>query len=295
MTPAAPSRTEGPVVEGTATGTAPAGRGLPPLLRAVLAGLVLACLVLVAGCSGGSGAAAVVPPPNPADAIRQAFVTTRDAGTARVALASRTSAAGQPLDVTGDGVLQLATGAADLGIDLPSLGGRVRVLSTGGTVYAALPPGITSFLGGGKPWVAVDLARLSGASGPLAGLGGGLTTDPAQQLAYLQGVRDDARVVGPEPVDGVATTHYAGTIDLDRVPAASDPAARPALDRLEAQLGSSTLPVEVWVDEQGRLRRVLQTVRTTTTTVTFSDYGVPAPVDPPPADQVADVSSLLPR
>jgi len=274
--PAAGELTEGP------------GRRVPAVLAVVLAGLLL-----VAGCGGGGpGGGSGGPPPSPADAVRQAFVTTRDAGTARVALVNRTSTAGTSLDVTGDGVLQLATGAADLGIALPSLGGRVRVLSTGGVVYAALPPGIASFLGGGKPWVSTGLDRLAGSAGPL---GGALTTDPAQQLASLQAVRDDARLVGPEPVDGTPTTHDAATVDLDRVPATSDPASRPALDRVKAKLGTSTLPVDVWIDEQGRLRRVAQTVGRTTTTVTFSDFGVPAPVVPPPADQVADVSALLPR
>ncbi len=274
--PAAGELTEGP------------GRRVPAVLAVVLAGLLL-----VAGCGGGGpGGGSGGPPPSPADAVRQAFVTTRDAGTARVALVNRTSTAGTSLDVTGDGVLQLATGAADLGIALPSLGGRVRVLSTGGVVYAALPPAIASFLGGGKPWVSTGLDRLAGSAAPL---GGALTTDPAQQLASLQAVRDDARLVGPEPVDGTPTTHDAATVDLDRVPATSDSASRPALDRVKAKLGTSTLPVDVWIDEQGRLRRVAQTVGRTTTTVTFSDFGVPAPVVPPPADQVADVSALLPR
>ena len=272
------------------TPTVPAQPLPVPRVGALLV-LLLAAL-LVGGCGSGPAAPAG---PTPSEAIRQAATATRDAGSARVALAARTTVAGRPLDVTGDGVVQFVTGAADLGVALPSLGGRVRVVSTGGVVYAMLPPGIGTFLvSGGRPWVSVPLERL-GAAGPLAGVGGGLATDPARQLALLQAVRDDARLVGPEPVDATPTTHYAGTVDLDRA-AAADPASRPAVEGLKQQAGGPTVPVDVWVDGQGRLRRVALTTGAGggTTTVTLSDHGTPVSVAAPPADQVNDLGALLP-
>ena len=257
---------------------------------AVLAA-VLAGLLLVVGCSGGGDAA---PAPSAAAVVRQAFVTTRDAGTARATVAARTGLAGQDVTVNGNGVLDLRSGSTDVTLDLPTFGGTVHVLYVGGTVYAALPAAFAVLVGRGKPWISIPLDRLGGsAAGSFAALGG-LSGNPAQQLGYLQGVRDDARVIGPEPVDGTPTTHYAGVIDLDRTPAAADPATRPQVDQLKGRLGGSTVPVDVWVDGQGRLRRVTESPAGSSTTVTFSDFGVPVSVAAPPADQVADASRFLP-
>jgi len=106
------------------------------------------------------------------------------------------------------------------------------------------------------PWLTDVRTRLGA---PAATLGGplpqlaGTPTDPLQQVAALQGVTE-ARLVGPEPVDGTPTTHYAATVDLLATPAAADPAQRPAIDRLVAQIGTNRLPTDCWVDEQGLLR-----------------------------------------
>ena len=76
---------------------------------------------------------------------------------------------------------------------------------------------------------------------------------------------------------------------------AADPASRPAVEGLKQQAGGPTVPVDVWVDGQGRLRRVaLTTGGGGTTTVTLSEYGVPVSVAAPRADEVNDLGALLP-
>lgn len=254
---------------------------------------------LVAGCS--------VVGTSPAQSVRRAFVTTVAAGPAQVAVAARTTVAGQAVDVTGDGVVDVSGQAADLTLHLPTIG-DLRTVVVRGVAYAQVPAMFSFFLADSKPWASVNLDRLAQLQfgTPLAQLGG--TSNPFEQLRYLEGIRDDAREVGREPIDGVETTHYSATIDLDRTPAAQDPATRPAVDRLRALLGSAALPVEVWVDDDGRIRRATQTIAPnpspgatpdpsstgSTTTVTFRAYGVPADISAPPPDQVTDLASLLP-
>ncbi|MDL5155714.1 hypothetical protein [Actinomycetospora termitidis] len=267
-------------------------RLLPVLLLAVLA-----------GCGTGL-------PVSPVTTVRAAIVATAAAGPSRVTVAGETAAAGQRIPLQGSGVLDPAGQAADLDLQVPSLG-DVRVVFSGGRLDAQLPPaaaGLIGMLAGGKQWVSVDVERLARSSygASLGALGVGTSQNPARQLAYLGALRDDVREVGPEPVDGKPATHYAGVVDLDRVPGAQDPATRPALDRLKAQLGTSTLPVDLWLTPDGTLAKVAQTVTvppqpgaptgptSATTSLTFTQVGGAPAVVPPPAEEVADLSALLP-
>lgn len=296
-------------MSGPATGAPRPGGdhgGVTTRLVAVLTP-VLAALALLAGC------AQTGPTPGrpPAEIVREAVVATAAAGPSHAVVTGQTAVAGQSIPLNGAGVVDPAHQAADLTLQVPSLG-AVHVVFSGGTVAAQLPPAAAPVLGavaGGKQWVSIPLDRLaqSGYGAPLGALGVGTTGNPAAQLGYLRAISDTTRLVGPEQVDGVATTHYAGAVDLDKVPGATDPATKPGIDRLKSQIGSNLLPVDVWVDGGGKLKRVGQTVTvpatpnapagtptTTTTTLTFSDVGSAPAVVPPPADQVADVSSLLP-
>src|ERR1700712_3718612 len=260
----------------------------PFATRAALGLVALLGLVVLSGC------AQTGPTPGrpPAEIVREAVVATAAAGPSHAAVAGQTAVAGQVIPLDGTGVVDPAHSTADLTLQVPSLG-PVRVVFSGGTPAAA---GVIGAVSGGKQWVSVDVTRLaqSGYGAPLGAFGVGTTGNPAQQLGYLRAISDTTRVVGPEPIDGVPTTHYAGAVDLDKVPAADDPATKPAVDRLKTQLGSPRLPVEVWVAGGGKLKRVGQTVTvpaapgaaptTSTTTMTLSDVGSAPAVVPPPAD-----------
>ena len=261
----------------------------------LLLGLALGSL---AACGGGA-------PPDPLTAVREAVVRTFVERTARLAFDSRTGTPGTPgTTVHGIGVADLVARSADTTVTVPLLGAGTRVVLVGGTLYAQVPPALAFFVPGGRAWASIPLDRLATATlgGVLPQLAG-TPTDPWQQIAALQGIRE-ARVVGPEPVDGTPATHYAAVVDLLATPAASDPVQRPAVDRLVAQIGTNRLPVEVFVDQEGLVRRVVQTVTapdrpgrpatSTAVTVTLTEHGLPVTVTPPPADQVADVGAFLP-
>jgi hypothetical protein len=64
---------------------------------------------------------------------------------------------------------------------------------------------------------------------------------------------------------------------------------------------SGTIPVDVWVDGAGRVRRETMSFSygkalrgaQMAMTMNFSDFGSPVTVTVPPADQVQDVTSLI--
>src|SRR5581483_9141244 len=107
------------------------------------------------------------------------------------------------------------------------------------------------------------------------------TADP---LALLRSSPATAVMVGHETVRGVATTHLRVTLDLAAL-----------ATRLRSQgytvddPGRATEPADLWVDAQGRLRRMTSPGRSGgasgTITLELFDYGVHVDVQPPPADQ----------
>jgi hypothetical protein len=100
--------------------------------------------------------------------------------------------------------------------------------------------------------------------------------------------------LGEETVRGVSTDHYRLTLDLARLietaPAANRAALREELEKREAK----TEPIEIWIDDAGRARRVQVTLdKDDLVAVDFYDFGVEVDVEAPPADQVDDIAELF--
>ena len=80
-----------------------------------------------------------------------------------------------------------------------------------------------------------------------------------QALDYLRAT-GSVEEVGTEEIGGVETTHYQGSIMLDsvveQVPADQQEAVRKAIEKLKKQTGLTEIPVDVWVDGDGLLRRM---------------------------------------
>jgi hypothetical protein len=132
-------------------------------------------------------------------------------------------------------------------------GKDVTVKVVDGTVYAKVP-----FLPASRPWVGLSPDGL----GP-AGGGQRSVTDA---------------------LDATATTHYVATVDAEKV--------RRALPGGAGGLGGSTVPVDVWVDADGLVRRVHVSAGAAggrggmEAQLDITDLGVPVDVTAPPADQV---------
>ncbi|NMO92522.1 LppX_LprAFG lipoprotein [Actinomycetospora sp. TBRC 11914] len=270
-----------------------AGRGRLAALAALL------CLAVLAGCSTGEDAGAA-DPATASRAVRDAAAATAAAGGASVTTASAGPARGRPASTTGTGTVDFRGGTATLALRVSRLG-AVNAVLVGRTAYAALPPRAVGDLARGRQWVSVDLDRVDvGLFGDtVVQLGAGATGNPADLPALLAGLRDDAALVGPETIDGTPTTHYRGTVDLTAV-ATATPGLAPLVERFRAELATSALPVEVWVDDAGRLRRVVEVLRPAdlpgggaTATTTLADPGPRPAATAPPAVGVRNLFAEL--
>ena len=114
----------------------------------------------------------------------------------------------------------------------------------------------TSKLIKGKPWGRLNVGQYSQTIGD--GLSSNGDGDPSRWIDFLKAT-GQARAVGMETVRGVRTAHYHALIDYSRFPAVAPSqlraAARQEAALLERISGQSSLPIDAWVDGQGRLRR----------------------------------------
>jgi hypothetical protein len=169
-------------------------------------------------------------------------------------------------DIAGAGVVDLVKRDADLSLSIPLLdrlggGGAVEERIVGGVVYTKMPAEILRAAGlpATVRWLSLDPNDAAGADPSALSQS---QVDPAGQLAFLAAVSDDVRTIGDEPVRGVATTHYAATIDrvLDSRGEARMTALRTKLAQLRSTVGARGLALDVWLDHDGRVRRIVVSV-----------------------------------
>lgn len=270
---------------------------------------VATVLVLTAGvtaCSNGDDStdgksenkakSAAASPASESQVVRAAHRKTTAADTAKMTLATEMTAAGKTATVRGAGVMDLEDGDSDM--TLTSAGEEIEQRVLDGVIYQKAPAEQRAQLKmpEGKTWMKIDPARLGGS--------GGQVNDPAESFAYTKGVTNgDVTKVGTETIDGARTTHYRVKVDVKDL-AQGDQAKA---EQLRKQLGTSTLPLEMWIDDEGRLRQetIKVTLRpeategqknqtvTNTTTLKFSDFGTEADVEEPAAGDTVDVTKKL--
>jgi hypothetical protein len=223
--------------------------------------------------------------------VRAAYDKTAEAESARTTIDMELAAGDRTVTTEGEGAIDLAEGESVMTVTAEDTAIEQRVIDQ--ILYQKVPGRQAS---AGKPWTSVDLEKVAAQQGlSTQGIG-----DPAQTAAYAKAITDqDVTEVGPEQVDGVDTTHYKVSVDVSRLPAG---------DLLAGQLGP-TLPMQVWLDDEGRLRRqqIDITVESPasasakagsaspeqlnmSTVMTFSDFGTEVDAKAPPADQVTDVT-----
>lgn len=262
--------------------------------------LAAATLLLPLSLACGTGGSGGVTGLSAFEIVRQSHDKTAEAGTARMAMTMN----GAGLKMTMAGVSALNEVEADLTMNMEIAGQSIDmgIKMIGDVVYMKLPNSP-----GGKPWLSLDLTQLGDmANLDIQALQQMRQNDPKQALAYIEGVSDDVKELGKEDVRGEATTRYSATFDLAKARDAQDDAdAKAAIDKIIERLGSSKMPATVWIDGEGRLRKMAYDVDLSkvqgsggaagslTTTFEMYDFGVAVDVQPPPADQTGDGSILL--
>lgn len=287
----------------------PERRRLTPRLSRAFAALA-AIATLLGGCTliAGCGSSASLDP-----VARAAEVSEKQAGvrfTLEMQLSSPQLPSGFTID--GSGYANQAQKSGRFSIDLSGIPGLSSLAAGGARIEAVfLDPVIymhMPFLAGklpqGKTWIKLDTAKAAKA------LGGSMPqalsfgqTDPTQFLQYLRASSGEVRRAGTQQLDGVRTTRYVATLQLSRVLEQLPAADRAAEQTLLQHAGvEGEIPVEVWVDTQGRVRRVLMSIDVSgagpasdslTVTVNFTSYGPVPAISPPPAGEVADLTSML--
>jgi len=261
-----------------------------------LAGALVALVLVAAGCGSGGSLAL--------DPVASAADRTLDKGTGHFDLQTTFTL---PLlgraAVSGEGSFDNAKQAMDVTMNVRGVGTgmptavELRLLQPAMYVrLEGLPAG--GQLPNGKSWVKVDLERALKKLGvDFANLGIGQS--PTEALAQLRGSANTQKV-GTETIDGVRTTHYRGTVDvqdaLGRATAKERKALRRLLDEAKAHgVDATSTTHDVWVGDDGLVRRLTEQVGSVGhVTMTFSDYGAPVQIEAPPADETTDLSDLSP-
>jgi hypothetical protein len=122
----------------------------------------------------------------------------------------------------------------------------------------------------------------------------GSPTKPTDVLTRVLLASDENDEVGTEEVRGAETAHFRARVDLKKLVKQLPAAERPEGDVVQFW-GSRFVPVEIWIDDESRLRRITIEQReheedgnpSMTTTVELFDYGVEVDVQPPEGEVIS--------
>lgn len=253
---------------------------------AALASLAILALP-AAGCGGGGSSATE-------DVTRAAMKTAR-AGS----LEADFRISGQGLEGSGSGVFNTGEhSSGQLSMKVTANGREIPIdtIITGDVFYMRSPVFARSGVTGGKQWIKLDLAKLARQRG--LELGGLLDASPtpANALAYLQGV-GEVDELGSESVAGTKATHYHVTVDIRRAADRADERERKVLRRVISEAGIETLPLDVWIDGNGYIRKVSYAEhqgrqQAAQVTMVLHDFGARTTIKPPPGASVIDLMKL---
>ena len=262
-----------------------------PRRAAVLVAVAVA-LGLTGGCTDAPERPRSAPSPAGPSAVslvRDAATTTELAGSARYLLSTATRVGGQEVVLAGEGAYDWRAGKGRTTYEIPV--GRVEQRRLGGDLFLVLPQQAGVFF------------RIPAAELATTALGG--TVEPIAALQTLSAVTQAERVDDEQDVRGEATTHYRGTYDVAQAVQATTGLQREALRSALGAAAAVPQPTyDVFLDDQGRLRRLTQSVEvpsspdtgeliTVTTTLELYDFGLRVVVPGPPGPMIRDGAPLL--
>ena len=174
------------------------------------------------------------------------------------------------------------------------LGEPMQMRSIGSTAWIRWSL-LDMFSGAEGKWLEMDAVEADMA--PTSG-------SPADIVKTLSGATGEVTAVGPESIGGVETTHYSLNLDLAEFAGSLDPTEAAELQVLAADFGN--LPLDLWIDADGLLRRLEMSIAPTSFTqimgtadsfsatvwYEISDYGADVVITAPPAEEVISGDSL---
>ncbi|QIN79021.1 hypothetical protein GBA65_11350 [Rubrobacter marinus] len=255
--------------------------------------------------------------PRPVETVRLAAKKTAKARTAKFTmfmdfsgLAPAGTNGPDAFSVRVDGAVDFDRNVSRFTMNMPYIG-QMKVRQIGPDVYQKMPEYVRSQLPFEEAWIRWrdDSLATGGSAGQASDARTGTPDDVTGELEYLRGVSDGVEEVGRDWVRGVATTHYRADIDVDVAAEQGSEKLREAFGEVRDELGLTTLPVETWLDDEGRVRRFKMEVpldtpelrdagiedATISLTEEVYDYGAPVRVEAPPEEDTIDVEEIEER
>lgn len=205
------------------------------------------------GCTEEGAVADGRPPGDPLVTVRQAADALSKAGTSKASTSMEMATGGTRVTIRGAGVYDYRKHLGRLKVLLPQdasgkQGHRpITELLAPGALYM-------KNRGAGVPddkWVRVDTASL-----PDGNLVTGGATDPMAAAELLRGAQE-AEFVGETELAGTPVLHYRGIADIGRAAGAASKWNRSALAAAAKGFSNDRVPFEAYVDDEGRLRKIL--------------------------------------
>ncbi len=303
-----------------------------PRLRLLGASVVVACAAIAAGCGGGTtSSVGVTGEPISFEQLAQSASTSADATSGRFSFDMSMTFAGaaESFGLTGEGAFDTASKRASFAVDMSSLakllgglvagfggaggdvpdfddpkGWKIEVVQDGDVGYVRLPA-IDSKLPDGKSWVRGTAGDVNAGGFDFKELESFTKSDPRDVLEALRGLTGEIETVGTEELRGVETTHYRAVLDpveLAKRATAGHADATSLVDELSTQGGVTDVPLDVWIDANGLVRKLsldftatdASSAQSSHVALAFElwDYGERVEIDVPPASQVVDASAL---
>lgn len=243
-------------------------------------------------------------------ALAKAADITIAQGTARV---SMTMALPIPGADTGDasammdGVVDLDHQVARFTMDLtPMLEASGEEVPDGGATMEFIQSGLVTYMRGamfsevpgvGDEWLKMDMGEITKNQGVDISQLAQSNNNPSDQLDMLRNA-GDATEVGTDTIRGVETTHYRATIDLEK--AYRDKGAvidEEQFQKLFEQFDTVDIPLDVWVDADGRVRKQEMTMTIAGNdmhmVIEYYDFGVKVDVAVPDDSETIDFMKAL--
>ena len=269
----------------TTTGAAPQATGDLSVIQAAMAKSAESApsriegVISMVGVDPGDGV--------PVD-IEMPFSVQTDAATGNTAMVMDFGAMAGAMGSTGEMPAEVA-----------ELMGSMEVRQIGDTVYLKFPL-ITAFMGAQTEWVSMPAEEGAGLAGSMGA--GAAPSDPTSFLGSLSDAEGTVEELGSEDVRGFSTTRYRVVVDDSW----REQLTAEELADLEAQgpLPETSFPMDLWIDGDGLVHRMAMDVtsedvpesedefESMTMTFDFFDFGQTVTIEPPPADQVTDVSEV---
>ncbi len=243
--------------------------------------------------------------------LAAAQVTTQ-AGSSKISVDATMSGGAQQFTMTGAGAYDYARHVGTMTLSLQGeevpqelSGYEIRFIKQ--TIYMKFPAAFARIVPGLKTWVRMDPKDFaSQQSGGFPGLGSLTNQDPTATLAFIQGA-EDVKSVGLERVRDAQTTHFTLTVDLKKAAQALPEVARAGVGDLVSKAGLVKLPMDLWIDDQGRVRRTTITMDLSKVaagatpasalglmelTTELFDFGIDVAVTAPAAGDVSEFSEV---